>query len=300
MRIVMSGASGFLGHHLVRRLRAEGHEVVRLVRRPPRADDEASWDPPGGRLDPALLNGSDAVINLSGAGVGDRRWTTNYRRTIRDSRVTATTTIASAIVSAERRPTILLNASAVGWYGDTADHAVDEDSPAGTGFFPEVCGAWEAATAPASDVGVRVTRLRTGLVLHASAGLLKPMLPLFRLGLGGRLGSGRQYMSWISLGDWLGAVVFLLEREIAGPVNLTAPYPQTNADFTRALGAALGRPAVLPVPAPALRIALGGFANEALTSQRVLPGVLTRAGYRFAHPELDAALRWALTGEEGD
>jgi hypothetical protein len=300
MRIVMSGASGFLGHHLVRRLRAEGHQVVRLVRRPPRADDEASWDPADHKLDPAVLSGTDAVVNLSGAGVGDRRWSAAYRRAIRDSRVDTTATVTAAIVSAEHRPPILLNASAVGWYGDTGDHAVDEDSPPGTGFFPEVCEAWEAATAPASDAGVRVTKLRTGLVLHASAGLLKPMLPLFRMGLGGRLGSGRQYMSWISLADWLGAVGFLLGREIAGPVNVTAPYPETNSDFTRALGATVGRPAVLPVPAPALRIALGGFANEALTSQRVLPGVLTRAGYRFEHPELSAALRWALRGGEGD
>ncbi|HEX2416728.1 MAG TPA: TIGR01777 family oxidoreductase [Micromonosporaceae bacterium] len=294
MRIVMSGASGFLGHDLVRRLRGEGHRVIRLVRREPRTEDEAPWDPARGDIDPTLLSGADAVVNLSGAGVGDKRWTPAYKREIRDSRVKATTTIAAATAAARPRPTAILNASAVGWYGDTGEHAVDEDSPPGAGFFPEVCESWEAATMAAVDAGVRVTKLRTGLVLAASDGLLRPMLPLFRLGLGGRLGSGRQYMSWISLADWIGAVIFLLEREIAGPVNLTAPHPQTNADFTRELGKAVGRPAVLPVPAPALRVALGEFANEATTSQRVLPGQLTRSGYRFEHPELGPALRWAL------
>ena len=294
MRIVMSGASGFLGHDLVRRLRGEGHQVIRLVRREPRTEDEAPWDPAHGDIDPTLLSGVDAVVNLSGAGVGDKRWTPAYKREIRDSRVKATTTIAAATATARPRPTVLLNASAVGWYGDTGEHAVDEDSPPGEGFFPEVCESWEAATVAAVDAGVRVTKLRTGLVLAASDGLLKPMLPLFRLGLGGRLGSGRQYMSWISLADWIGAVIFLLEREITGPVNLTAPHPQTNADFTRELGKAVRRPAVLPVPAAALRVALGEFANEAVISQRVLPGLLTRSGYRFEHPELGPALRWAL------
>jgi hypothetical protein len=300
MRIVMSGASGFLGHHLVRQLRGEGHQVVRLVRRESRADDEARWSPARGELDPAVLEGADAVINLSGAGVGDKRWTASYKEIIRSSRVNATTTIATAMASADPHPPVLLNASAIGWYGDTGEHAVDEGSSRGKGFFPEVCESWEAATVAAANAGVRVTKLRTGLVLAASDGLLKPMLPLFRLGLGGRLGSGRQYMSWISLTDWVSAVVFLLGREIAGPVNLTGPYPETNADFAGALGHAVGRPAVVPVPAPALRIALGEFANEALTSQRVLPGVLTRAGYRFEHPELGPALRWALRGEETD
>lgn len=294
MRIVVSGASGFLGHHLVRRLGGEGHRVIRLVRRAPRTAEEVRWDPGHGELDPALPSDTDAVVNLSGAGVADKRWSAAYKKVIRDSRVAATDTIASAIASAKPRPRILLNASAVGWYGDTGEHAVDEDSPRGNGYFPEVCEAWEAATAPAVDAGVRVVTLRTGLVLAGSAGLLKPMLPLFRLGLGGRLGSGRQYMSWISLADWLGAVAFLLDREIAGPVNLTGPYPETNADFTRALAKTVGRPALLPVPSPALRIALGEFAHEALASQRVLPGVLTRAGYRFEHPELGPALRWAV------
>jgi uncharacterized protein (TIGR01777 family) len=296
MRIVMSGASGFLGQHLVRRLRSEGHHVLRLVRRQSNAEDEASWDPARGVLDPAVLSGTDAVINLSGAGVGDQRWTAAYRKTIRDSRVDATTTIATAMASADPRPSVLLNASGIHYYGDTGEHAVDEDSPGGGGYFPEVCQAWESATNPAAEAGVRVVRLRTGLVLAASAGLLKPMLPLFRLGLGGRLGSGKQYMSWISLPDWIGAAMFLLGQEISGPVNVTAPHPETNADFTRALGEAVGRPAVLPVPSPALRLAIGGFAEEALASLRVLPGVLTRAGYRFEHPELGPALRWALHG----
>ncbi len=294
MRVVMAGASGFLGHHLVVRLRADGHAVLRLVRREPRADDEARWRPSDRELDPQLLEDADAVVNLSGAGVGDKRWTDAYKREIRDSRVNATATLASAIAGSSQRPAVLLNASAIGWYGDTADHAVEETSASGTGFLPELCREWEAATEPAAAAGVRVVRLRTGLVLAGSGGLLKPLLPLFRFGLGGRLGSGRQYMSWISLQDWLGAVAFLLGGAISGPVNLTAPYPETNADFSRALGRVLRRPALLPAPGFALRIALGEFAGDALSSTRALPGVLTRAGYRFTHPELVPALRWAL------
>ena len=294
MRIAVAGSSGFLGSRLVGKLRADGHEVVRLVRRPPRDPSEVRWDPAGRVLDPTVLSTVDAAVNLAGVNVAGR-WTGAYRRRIRDSRVDSTVTLAHALAAAEPRPGVLLNASAIGYYGDTGDRPVDEQSPPGEGFLADVCRAWEAATAPAEDAGVRVVHLRTGLPLDPGGGLLKPMLLPFRLGLGGRIGSGRQYWPWISMPDWLGAVRYLLDRaDLAGPVNLTAPQPVTNAEFTRALGAVLHRPAVLPVPAPALRLALGGFASEALGSRRVLPAVLTRSGYAFQHRDVTAALTSAL------
>ncbi|HEX6500549.1 MAG TPA: TIGR01777 family oxidoreductase [Micromonosporaceae bacterium] len=297
MRIVMAGASGFLGTHLTSDLTARGHQVVRLVRREPRGPDEVHWDPHARALAPAALAGVDAVVNLSGAGVGDHRWTEAYKRQIRASRVDTTATIARALaaVPPDSRPAALLNASAVGWYGDTGDRAVDESAPAGEGFLSDVCKVWEAATRPAEDAGVRVVRMRTGLPLDAGGGLLKPMLLPFRLGVGGRLGGGRQYLSWISLTDWLAAVRFLLDRDdLAGPVNVVGPNPCTNAEFTEALGRVVHRPAVLTVPSFALRVALGGFAHETLVSLRVLPGVLTRAGFAFTHQTVTSALRAAL------
>lgn len=299
MRILIAGASGFLGGHLVRRLTADGHEVLRLVRRAPRGAGEVTWQPATGRLDPAVVASADAVINLAGAGVADRRWTARYRAEIRSSRVDSTGTLARAIAETPpgARPRVLLNASAVGWYGDTGDRPVEEDAPAGEGFLADVCRAWEAATRPAEDAGVRVVLLRTGLPLHRDGGLLKPQLLPFRLGLGGQLGNGRQWMPWISLADWVAATVFLLTRDdIAGAVNVVGPAPATNAEFTRALAAALRRPALLRIPGVALRVALGGFAGEALASARVLPGVLGRAGFPYRHPDLAAALRAALRG----
>ena len=290
----MSGASGFLGRSLAARLRADGHAVLRLVRRDPAGDDEARWQPARGELDVSLLEGADAVVNLSGAGIFDKRWSASYKRVIRDSRVDSTTTIAKALAAAQARPGVLVNASGIHWYGDTGDHAVDERSPSGAGFMAETVEAWEAATQPAADAGVQVVKLRTAPVLAASGGLLKQMLLPFRLGAGGRLGSGGQYMSWISLADWLSGVIFLMEHGIAGPVNLAAPHPETNEEFTRELARTMRRPAVLPVPRFALQVALGEVTEVALGSLRVLPGVLTRAGYRFQHPELGPALRWAL------
>jgi uncharacterized protein (TIGR01777 family) len=294
MRIAVAGSSGFLGSHLLGALRAGGHDVLRLVRREPRGADEVRWDPAAGTLDPAVLSTVDAVVNMAGANVG-RRWTRAYKRRIRDSRLDTTATLARALVAADPRPATWLNASAVGFYGDTGERAVDEQAPPGTGFLPELCQEWEAATRPAEDAGVRVVRMRTGLPLHRDGGLLKPILLPFRLGLGGRLADGRHYWPWISMADWLGAVRFLLERaDLAGPVNLTGPAPVTNAEFTRALGAVLHRPTLLPVPRPALRLALGEFAVEPLASLRVLPGVLTRTGYAFQDGDVTAALRGAL------
>ncbi|MER7167449.1 TIGR01777 family oxidoreductase [Micromonospora sp. NPDC000207] len=297
MRILMAGASGFLGTRLADRFTADGHQVTRLVRRPTRSADEQRWNPSGGQLDPTLVAGADAVVNLSGAGVGDRRWTDDYRRVIRTSRVDTTGTLASTIAGlpVADRPKVLVNASAVGWYGNTGDRVVEEDAPAGDGFLADVCRVWEAATRPAEDAGVRVVRLRTGLPLHRDGGLLKPQLLPFKLGIAGRLGSGRQWLPWIAMTDWLSVVTFLLDRaDLAGPVNGVGPAPVTNADFTRELARQLHRPAIIPIPAVALKIALGGFAQEALTSARVLPGVLGGAGFDYRHPDLPGALHAAL------
>lgn len=299
MRILLAGASGFLGTRLARRLSDDRHvEVVRLVRRPPQGTREVWWQPSAGQLDPATLSGVDAVVNLAGAGVGDRRWTEGYKRMIRSSRVDSTGTLATTIAGlpATERPRLLLNSSAIGWYGDTGDRAVEEDAPAGEGFLSDVCRVWEAATRPAEDAGVRVVLMRTGLPLHRDGGLLKPQLLPFRLGIAGKLGSGRQWLPWISMADWLSAVVFLLDHgDISGPVNLVGPAPVTNAEFTRELAAALHRPAVMPIPGIALRLALGEFAVEALRSARVLPGVLRRAGFTYRHTDLGSALHAALT-----
>ncbi|HZN17847.1 MAG TPA: TIGR01777 family oxidoreductase [Micromonosporaceae bacterium] len=297
MRIAIAGSSGFLGSHLADRLTNGGHKVTRLVRREPRTAGEIRWDPAGGELNPAALSGMGAVVNLAGASAAGHRWTERYKAKFRASRVDATSTLAHAIAALPpaARPSLLMNASAVGWYGDTGDQPVTEEAPAGEGFLPDLCRAWEAATRPAEEAGVRVVRLRTGLPLHASGGMLKPLLLPFRLFVGGKLSTGRQYMPWISLADWLGAVEFLMSREdIAGPVNLAGPVPVTNAELTSTLARLLHRPALFTVPRLALRIVLGDFGDEAVRSQRVLPGVLERQGFSFAHRDIDAALRAAL------
>ncbi len=294
MRILLAGSSGFLGTRLVGSLGADGHELVRLVRREPRSPGEVRWDPAARVLDPTVLSTVDAVVNLAGANIG-RLWTEAHKRRIRASRVDTTATLAAAIVAAEHRPAVWLNASAVGYYGDTGERPVDESAPPGRGFLADVCQAWESATAPAAEAGVRVVKLRTGLPLDRGGGLLKPLLIPFRLLLGARLGSGRQYLPWISMADWLGAVRFLLERDdVSGGVNLTGPEPVTNAELTRALAQALHRPAVLVVPAFAVRLGLGELSVELLGSKRVLPGVLRAAGFAFQHPDIRSALQAAL------
>jgi len=298
MRIVMAGGSGFLGTSLRRRLANDGHEVVQLVRGRTAGAGQREWHPDRGELDRHVLADADAVVNLAGAGVGDKRWNAAYKRILVESRVGPTGTIARALATlpASQRPAVLLNASAIGFYGDTGETAVDEESPPGQGFFPRLCQAWEAATLPAQAAGVRTMALRTGLVLDRDGGLLKRLLLPFSLGLGGRLSDGRQWTSWISLDDWVGAVVFLLARAdgLAGPVNLVGPAPVRNIELTRALGTVLRRPTVVPVPAIGLRLLLGEFAGEALASQRVLPGALQRVGFGFRQPDLDRALRAAL------
>ncbi|WP_067463346.1 TIGR01777 family oxidoreductase [Actinomadura macra] len=295
MKVTVTGSSGLIGSALVRSLRADGHEVLRLVRREPAAADEARWSPADGCVEVAAVDGADAVVHLAGAGVGDRLWTASYKRRIRDSRLSGTRTLAEAIAAADRRPSVLVCGSAIGFYGDTGDRTVDEKAGMGRGFLAELVRDWEAAATPAREVGVRVVHPRAGVVLARSGGLLGRTLPLFRLGLGGRLGDGRQWISWISLDDQIAALRFLIDHEIAGPVNVTAPNPVTNEDFTRALGRSLGRPARLAVPKFALRAALRGFADEGpLVSQRVLPRRLEKAGFRFTHTELSAALEAVL------
>ncbi|HMC68272.1 MAG TPA: TIGR01777 family oxidoreductase [Mycobacteriales bacterium] len=294
MKVVITGASGLIGSALARSLNGDGHEVVRLVRREARARDEAQWDPASRRLDAAVLDGADAVVNLAGAGIGDRRWSDGYKKLVLDSRVDATTTIATAIAELPEadRPRVLLSASAVGYYGDTGDEAVDESRQRGDGFLADVVERWEQAATPAADAGVRVVTVRSGVVLAAHGGALGKVLPLFKLGLGGRLGSGKQWMSWIALPDEVAALRFLLDRDdVSGAVNLTAPEPVRNRDYTKAIARAVHRPALATVPPVALRAALGGFADEGvLVSQRVLPGRLEDAGFAFTYADVDAAL----------
>lgn len=294
-RIAVTGASGLIGGALVRSLRADGHEVVRLVRRPPRAGDEVRWDPSRQYVDVAGLVGCDAVVHLAGAGIGDRRWTDAYRKEIRDSRVLGTAAVAEAIASLDSPPRVLVSGSAIGFYGDTGDRPVDEDAPPGEGFLPQVCVEWEGAAEPALEAGVRTAFARTGLVVSRQGGAWGRMFPLFRAGLGGRLGSGRQYWSFIALHDTVAALRHILDTEaLSGPVNLTAPEPVTNRDATAAMGRVLGRPTPFAVPSPALRIALGGLAEDVLKSARVLPGALLGSGFTFAFPRIDDAIRAAL------
>jgi uncharacterized protein (TIGR01777 family) len=300
MRILMAGASGFLGTRLVDRLRGAGHDITRLVRRPAQQSDEATWQPGQGQLDPALVAAADVVVNLAGAGVGDKRWNARYKSELRSSRVDTTGTIARAIrqLPADDRPRTLIQASAVGWYGDTGDREVTEEAPAGNSFLADLCRVWEAAARPAEDAGTRVVLLRTGLPIDGEGGLLKPLLLPFRLGAGAKIGAGRQWMPWIALPDWLAATEFLIDREdVAGPVNVVGPVPVTNGEFTKAFGRAVHRPAVFFLPGFALDVALGEFAGELQRSQRVLPAVLERAGFSWAYPTLESALRSALDRE---
>lgn len=295
MKVLIAGASGLIGSALQASLRSAGDEVVILVRRPAHSPGELSWDPGRRWLPAGALDGVDAVVNLSGAAVGDHRWTPAYRSVILNSRVDATATLATAIAATRPHPAFV-SASAIGFYGDTGDTIVDESAGPGAGFLTDVVLAWESATAPAADAGARVVLVRTGLVMAATGGALARMLPLFRAGLGGRLGTGRQWWSFISLRDEIRALHHCLTTPTtAGPLNLTAPQPARNSDVTRALGRLLGRPTVASVPAFALRAALGGFAVEVLGSTRVVPTALLAADFIFEDPTIDAALASALS-----
>ncbi|WP_406860524.1 TIGR01777 family oxidoreductase [Streptomyces sp. HUAS MG47] len=293
-RIAVTGASGLIGTALVRSLRADGHEVCRLVRRPARTADEVEWDPKRLYVDTSGLVGCEAVVHLAGAGVGERRWTEAYKREIRDSRVLGTRAIAQAVASLAEPPRVLVCGTALGYYGDTGSRAVDESAPAGEGFLPSVCVEWEAAAAPAEEAGVRVAYARTGLVVARRGGAWGRLFPIFRAGLGGRMGDGHQYWSFIALHDEIAALRHLLDTEgLSGPFNLTAPEPVTNREVTAAMGRVLRRPTPFPVPAAALRLALGDFAADVLGSQRVLPSRLLDSGFDFAFPTIDESIRAA-------
>lgn len=291
--IAIAGSSGLIGTALVAALRSADQHVVRIVRRPPANSDELYWNPDSGELDSAALADVDAVVNLCGININRRRWSGSFKQQLRDSRITPTEVLAAAV--AESGVGVLVNASAVGYYGNTRNRAVDETGPAGAGFLAQLCQDWEAATGAANAAGARVVLARTGLVLAPSGGALKPLRLLFGLGAGGRLGNGRQYMSWISLEDQVRAVLFALSHEeLAGPVNFTGPAPVTNAEFTDALGRSVDRPTRLALPGFAVRAALGEFADEGLlVGQRVIPAALERAGFQFQHNTIGEALSYA-------
>ena len=294
MKVAVTGASGLIGSALVPHLRGRGDEVIRLVRRTPERSDEVHWNPTTGDIDLAGLRGTEAVVHLAGAGVGDHRWTEAYKRQILSSRVDGTRTIARAMATLDPLPQVLVSGSAMGFYGDRGDELLSEQSPAGTGFLPDVVTAWERAAAPAREAGIRVAHPRTSLVMSPHGGAFGRLLPLVRLGLGGPLGSGQQWWSWITLHDQLRAITFLIDTDIAGPVNLASPQPLPQREIVAALGRTAHRPAIVPAPAFALRIALGEFAGDILASARLAPAVLTGAGFTFDHPEFDAAAAWVL------
>jgi uncharacterized protein (TIGR01777 family) len=291
--VAIAGSSGLIGSALVTALRTADHRVLRIVRRAPANANELHWDPDGGEFDIGALRGVDAVVNLCGINIGQRRWSGAFKQNLRDSRITPTEVLATAV--ADAGVDVLVNASAVGYYGDTKDRVVDETSSPGTGFLARLCQDWEAVTGPARDAGTRVVLARTGVVLAASGGALRQLRPLFSVGLGARLGNGRQYMSWISLEDQVRALRFAIDDDrLSGPVNLTGPAPVTNAEFTAALGRAVNRSTPLMMPGFAVRAALGEFAEETLLSgQRAIPAALERAGFEFEHKTVGEALRYA-------
>jgi uncharacterized protein (TIGR01777 family) len=295
MDVAISGSSGLIGTALVAVLTEAGHRPVRLVRREP-SGDEIRWDPDGGTIDVRSLEGIGGVVHLAGAGIGDHRWTDEYKLEILRSRTKSTVLLSGALAKLGKPPPVLVSGSAVGFYGDRGDEVLDETSPAGRGFLPEVCVAWEAATVAAEDAGIRVAHIRTGIVLSGQGGALKKQLPLFKVGAGGKLGSGRQWQSWISIEDEVGAILHLLTADVRGPANLTAPNPVRNAEFTKTLAGVLGRPSFLPIPSFGPKLLLGSELADSLllAGQRVTPAVLESSGYDFRHPTLEEALRAVL------
>ena len=285
-QVAVTGSSGLIGSALVGQLRADGYEVKKIVRRPTRNNDEITWNPTLGQIDLTALADVDAIVHLAGVGVGDKRWSASYKSEILNSRLLGTTTIANAAKTLGIKK--FISASAIGYYGETGDRSVSESDRGGEDFLSVVCREWEAAADLAADIPT--VKLRTGLVLDPTGGALGRMLPLFKFGLGGKLGNGKQWWSWITLHDQIRAMIFLLNSKITGPVNLTSPNPVTNQEFTAALARALHRPAIFPAPAFALRAALGGFSSEILGSKKVMPKVLTEAGFEFDYPHVSNAL----------
>jgi uncharacterized protein len=297
MRIAVTGSSGLIGTALVEALEGDGHQVTRLVRGDATGPNELRWAPAAGTIDAAGLEGHDAVVHLAGVGIGDHRWTAEHKAAVLDSRVQGTSLLASTIARLDRPPAVLASASAVGFYGDRGNQPLTEADGPGTGFLADVVRQWEDAAAPAAEAGIRVARLRSGVVLTDKGGALDKQLLPFKMGLGGRVGTGEQYLSWISLDDEVGAIRHVLATDtIEGPVNLTAPTPVTNAEFTKALGRVLGRPTVMPVPKLALTTMFGKemTAEMLLAGQRVLPAVLQASGFAFVDDEIEAALRRIL------
>jgi uncharacterized protein (TIGR01777 family) len=296
MKILITGASGLIGQALSQELIARGHTTVAAVRRAPRRNDEVQWDPQSGVMSPDAFQGVDAVVHLAGAGIGDKRWTDSYKMEILESRTRGTRLLAETMASLEVKPSVFLSGSAIGIYGVRDDEELTEQSAIGSGFLADVCRDWEAAAAPATQAGIRTVLLRTGIVLSPKGGALKKQLPLFKLGLGGKFGNGKQWQSWISITDEVNAIIHLLTSSVSGPVNLTAPQPVTNTDFTRTLASVVSRPAIVPIPSFGPKLLLGGELANALlfTGQRVVPSVLSNDGFQFAHPTLESALRALL------
>jgi uncharacterized protein len=302
VRVAVTGSGGLIGSALTARLEAGGHQVTRIVRRPVASGERAvRWDPGSGIIDSGGLEGLDAVVNLAGAGVGDRRWTEARKRVVLESRTQSTSLLARSLAKLEQPPGVLVSASAIGYYGDRGDETVTEQDGPGSDFLAKVCQLWEAAASPAAEVGIRLAFARTGLVLAPRGGALAKLLPLFRVGLGGRFGSGSQWWSWVTLGDEVGALLWLLENEQRGPVNLAAPNPTTNREFTRILASVLSRPAVLSVPRFGPELLLGRQLARALlfTSARVRPAALEAGGYIFTDTDLEGALRRLLPKGQG-
>jgi uncharacterized protein len=295
-RVLVTGSSGLIGSALLTSLRAHGAQVARLVRGPASGEDQISWDP-ARPLSPEAVSGFDAVIHLAGESVVGR-WTTAKKARIRNSRVSGTRNLAQAVAKTKNHPRVLITASAVGYYGDRADEVLNEQSASGAGFLADVCREWEAANQPAADAGIRTVQIRIGVVLSPDGGALQKMLPPFRLGVGGNLGSGRQWMSWIHIQDMVGAVHHILKNDLLqGPVNMVALKPVTNAEFTRTLASVLSRPAVFPVPAFAAKVLFGQMAEEVLLAgQRVEPARLITSGYPFQYSDLRKALEAVLRG----
>ena len=296
MKSLVAGASGLIGRALISRLKQQRHEVSRLVRRAPASADEIQWDPAAGAIDEARMAGTEAVIHLGGASIAGKRWNDAYKQEIRDSRVNSTRLLSESLARMPQKPEVFLCASALGYYGERGDELLTENSPKGDGFLPEITAEWEAATAPAAEAGIRVCNMRIGVVLSKSGELPRGLLLSFKLGLGGKLGNGRQYMSWIHIDDVVDAFTHALNTpSMHGPINVSAPNPVTNAEFTRALARVLSRPALFTVPTFALRIAMGELAEFALASSRMQPERLQESGFNFRWENVESALRDILS-----